>query len=69
MRSLLYTFLLFLLSSVQVFSQQASWPKTITTGSGSEIKIFEIQPQSLNGNIMDIQAAISIKEQASAEPV
>jgi hypothetical protein len=69
MRSLLYTFLFFLLSSVQAFSQQTSWPKTITTGSGSEIKIFEIQPQSLNGNNLDMQAAISLKEQSAAEPV
>src|SRR5688500_12210943 len=69
MRSLLYTFVFFLVASVPAFSQQTSWPKTFTTGSGSEIKIFEIQPQSLNGNNVDLQAAISLKEPNAAEHV
>ena len=69
MRSLLYTFIFFFVAYVPAFSQQGSWPKTITTGSGSEIKIFEIQPQSLNGNNLDMQAAISLKEPNAAEPV
>ena len=71
MRSLLYTFFSFLLLSagLPALAQQGIWPKLITTGSGSEIKIFEVQPQSLNGNKLQMQAAISVKENSSSEPV
>src|SRR5688500_9149691 len=71
MRSFLYTIFSFLIVSVGLpaFSQQGSWPKLISTGKGTEIKIFEIQPQSLSGNSLDLQAAVSVKESASSEPV
>src|SRR5690349_3203406 len=71
MISRLYALLSFILlvAGVPAFAQESNWPKLITTETGTEIKVFEFQPQSLNDNTLNMQAAISIKESASSEPV
>jgi hypothetical protein len=63
MRSWLYSlFSLFIFTaSLPALAQDGNWPKVIKT-SNAEIRIFEFQPQSLNGNKLALQSALSVKE-------
>ena len=56
----------FLFSSLKAAGQQ--WPKTISAADGSEIKIYELQPESFTGNVLKARAAISIQENGKADP-
>ncbi|HVM87357.1 MAG TPA: hypothetical protein VMT76_04160 [Puia sp.] len=50
-------------------ASQNNWPKVITTGDGSTIKIYELQPESFKGNILKARAAISILENGKSDPI
>jgi hypothetical protein len=64
---------LFLLSvSLLVFGfSRASddWPKLINTGNGTQIKVYQPEPESFRGNILMFRSAISVLENGSNEPV
>lgn len=48
---------------------QDEWPKVINTNDGSVIKVYEPQPESLNGNTLKSRAAVSLQKDGQAEPV
>jgi hypothetical protein len=64
---------LFLLSvSVLAFGfSRASddWPKLINTNNGTQIKVYEPEPESFKGNTLMFRSAISVLENGSSEPV
>ena len=45
------------------------WPKIINTDNGSQIKVYQPEPESFKGNILQFRSAISILEHGSNEPV
>src|SRR6266851_3558613 len=47
---------------------QEEWPKTINTGDGTQIKIYEPQPESFAGNILKARSAISVLENGKSDP-
>jgi hypothetical protein len=48
---------------------QNTWPKEMKLADGYSLTIYQPQPESLNGNKITGRAAVSIKKNASAEPV
>src|SRR5450755_5175771 len=64
---------LFLLSvSVLAFGfSRASddWPKLINTANGTQIKVYEPEPESFKGNTLMFRSAISILGNGSNDPV
>jgi hypothetical protein len=64
---------IFLLSSCLLafgFSQAADeWPKLINTNNGTQIKVYQPEPESFKGNILMFRSAISILENGSNDPV
>lgn len=52
------------------FSSAADdWPKVINTGNGTQIKVYQPEPESFKGNTLMFRSAISILESGSNEPV
>ena len=45
------------------------WPKRVIGADGSEIKIYSIQPESLEGNQLKAKAAVSVLEKGKDEPI
>lgn len=58
----------FLLLSVGA-NPKGEWPRTFSSADGSEIKIYSLQPESLQGNQLKAKAAISVVEPGKKEPV
>ena len=48
---------------------QDPWPKDVEVADGSEITMYEPQPESLDGNQLQGRAAVSLKETGKDEPV
>jgi hypothetical protein len=48
---------------------QDQWPKIITGADGSEIKVYQLQPESFAGNVLKARAAISIMQNGKTDPV
>ncbi len=63
----------FLLSSCLLafgFSRAADeWPKLINTSNGTQIKVYEPEPESFKGNTLMFRSAISILSNGSNDPV
>jgi hypothetical protein len=69
----IYTSLFTLCASFFLFSTlkaagQDEWPKVISSTDGSEIKIYELQPESFSGNTLKARAAISILQSGKTDP-
>jgi hypothetical protein len=64
----IYISLILLLGCLYVNSQTA-FPKIITFKNGGSATIYQPQPESFEGNIINSRSAISVKETASGEPV
>jgi hypothetical protein len=45
------------------------WPKFIHTNNGTQIKVYEPEPESFKGNILMFRSAISVLEKGSNDPV
>jgi hypothetical protein len=45
------------------------WPKMIKTENGTQIKIYQPEPESFKGNILMFRSAISILETGSDDPI
>src|SRR6478736_9128323 len=45
------------------------WPKIINTDNGMQIKVYQPEPESFKGNILQFRSAISVLEKGSNEPV
>ncbi len=63
-----------LLLSVSVltfsFSKAADeWPKLINTANGTQIKVYQPEPESFKGNILMFRSAVSVLENGSNDPV
>lgn len=61
-------FSILIMASFSAFSQQAQWPKTFNT-NGSIAKLYEPQPESYQGNILKVRAAISLLHRDKTDPV
>ena len=48
---------------------QNKWPKEMKLADGSSLTIYQPQPESLNGNKITGRAAVSVKKNASEEPI
>jgi hypothetical protein len=63
-------FLLFLTVLSFSFSRASGdWPKLINTANGTQIKVYEPEPESFKGNTLMFRSAISVLENGSNEPV
>ena len=52
------------------FSKAADeWPKMINTANGTQIKVYQPEPESFKGNTLMFRSAISILENGSNDPV
>ncbi len=52
------------------FSRAAdNWPKTINAGNGTQIKVYEPEPESFKGNTLMFRSAVSILEPGNNDPV
>ncbi|RPD39759.1 carbohydrate-binding family V/XII [Chitinophaga barathri] len=61
-------FVLLLLCSLPVFAQD-NWPRQMPVAGGGKIIIYQPQPESLEGDKVHARAAVSVTQNASAEPV
>jgi hypothetical protein len=50
-------------------ADDTDWPKVINTGNGTQIKVYEPEPESFKGNTLMFRSAISILGQGSNDPV
>src|ERR1017187_9029289 len=57
---------IFLFSSIKA---QEDWPKIVNSSDGTVIKIYQPQPESFAGNVLKFRAAISVSQNATADPV
>lgn len=62
------TFALLLLA-MRSMAQDNTWPKSITAGDGTLIKIYQPQPESFDGNTLKARSVISILDKDSTEPL
>src|SRR4249919_3105383 len=63
-------FLLFLTILSFSFSRASEdWPKLINTANGTQIKVYEPEPESFKGNILMFRSAISVLSSGSNDPV
>ncbi len=67
-RLLTIGFSFLIMASFSAFSQQAQWPKTFNT-NGSIAKLYEPQPESYQGNILKVKAAVSLLRRDKTDPV
>ena len=52
------------------FSRAADeWPKLIHTANGTQIKVYEPEPESFKGNTLMFRSAISVLESGTNDPV
>ncbi len=51
------------------FSRAEEWPKLINTSNGTQIKVYQPEPESFKGNILMFRSAISILSNGSNDPV
>ncbi len=51
------------------FSRAEEWPKLINTSNGTQIKVYQPEPESFKGNILMFRSAISILNNGSNDPV
>jgi len=61
-----------LIISMLAFSfrgKSEDWPKLIQTDNGTQIKVYQPEPESFKGNVLMFRSAISIVENGSTEPV
>ncbi len=56
------------LQSAGLLAQDA-WPKKITASDGTVISIYQLEPESLRGNMLTARAAISIQAPGASAPV
>lgn len=68
MKHLTFTFLLLTISAYSLVAQN-TWPKEMTLADGTTLTIYQLQPESLNGNKITGRSAISIKKTLSDEPI
>jgi hypothetical protein len=65
-------YFLLLLVSVVVFSfcrASDDWPRVINTDNGTQIKVYQPEPESFKGNTLMFRSAISVLETGSNDPV
>jgi len=63
---------LLLMISLAVFGfcrASEDWPKVISTDNGTQIKVYQPEPESFKGNTLMFRAAISVLENGSNDPV
>src|SRR5450631_1611629 len=65
------TLVLVAIPFVFAFSKASAddWPKIINTDNGTQIKVYQHEPESFKGNQLVFRSAISIVQSGSAEPV
>ena len=51
------------------FSRADEWPKLINTSNGTQIKVYQPEPESFKGNVLMFRSAISILGNGSNDPV
>src|SRR5579862_8679716 len=52
------------------FSRAADeWPKLINTANGTQIKVYQPEPESFKGNTLMFRSAISVLEPGGNDPV
>ena len=65
----------FLLLSACIFAfgfsraENTGWPKIINTANGTQIKVYEPEPESFKGNVLMFRSAISILQVGTNDPV
>jgi hypothetical protein len=65
-------YFLLLMASVVVFSfcrASDDWPRVINTDNGTQIKVYQPEPESFKGNTLMFRSAISVLESGSNDPV
>ncbi|MDI1353793.1 MAG: hypothetical protein PSX36_02660 [bacterium] len=65
-RNFLYFFLFFVGMG---FAQENDWPHSIQTEQGAKIILYQPQIESLNGNKLEVRAAVSVKTKEAKDPV
>ena len=50
-------------------ANDTDWPKVINTSNGSQIKVYEPEPESFKGNTLMFRSAISVLSNGSNDPV
>ena len=50
-------------------ANDADWPKVINTSNGTQIKVYEPEPESFKGNTLMFRSAISVLSNGSNDPV
>ncbi len=50
-------------------SLAADWPKNLRSTAGIPMKVYEPQPESINGGILKIRAAVSLVQTGKSDPV
>lgn len=60
---------LFLLVAFNVKAQTNVWPHEIKTEKGAVIIMYQPQPESLSGNVLEARAAVSVKTKNDKDPV
>ncbi|MEO5997962.1 MAG: hypothetical protein ABIN89_14545 [Chitinophagaceae bacterium] len=61
-------FSFFTVASFTASSQQSGWPKTFNTNAGVA-KLYEPAPESFQGNLLKIRAAVSLVREGKSDPV
>ena len=51
------------------WANDGDWPKTINTANGTQIKVYEPEPESFQGNTLMFRSAISVLSQGSNDPL
>ena len=46
-----------------------NWPKSLAAPDGTQINIYQPEPETLKGNVLTFRAAISVKETSMTDPV
>lgn len=62
-------FSIFFLTFFSARAQSQDWPKSLKTSEGTDIKMYEPQPESYTGNLMKIRAAISTFPEGKSDPI
>src|ERR1700681_291019 len=50
-------------------ADDTDWPKVISTSNGTQIKVYEPEPESFKGNTLMFRSAISVLSNGSNDPV
>ncbi len=54
---------------VPAIQAQQQWPQTIEGKNGGKITLYQPQPESMNGNILNGRAAFSVRQKPTDDPV